>query len=203
MPPRKFTDTEKWCPRCESWLPYASFGPNSHTASGLRVYCLQCEWEMKGNSGERPDSLPPKSHCRNGHEFTPENTSIVHVTIKGEVHTWRRCKTCCGITSKRFRERNPQKCTDSDLRKRLGIGLEDKSAMLSAQHNRCAACGDSDPHDKKRGWHTDHDHATGEVRGVLCRYCNLALGQSHDDPDLLRKLADYLDSFSKDGESRG
>jgi hypothetical protein len=40
----------------------------------------------------------------------------------------------------------------------------------------------------------DHDHATRQVRGMLCRPCNTALGCVQDDPALLRKLAEYLEN---------
>jgi hypothetical protein len=45
----------------------------------------------------------------------------------------------------------------------------------------------------KKGIVWDHDHASGEFRGWLCGRCNLVLGKVKDDPELLRKLADYLD----------
>lgn len=39
----------------------------------------------------------------------------------------------------------------------------------------------------------DHCHAKGHFRGWLCNRCNLILGHAKDDPELLRKLAAYLE----------
>lgn len=38
----------------------------------------------------------------------------------------------------------------------------------------------------------DHCHATGVVRGALCRRCNTALGKFGDDPKKLRSAIRYL-----------
>lgn len=48
-----------------------------------------------------------------------------------------------------------------------------------------------------KGMHLDHCHVTGIFRGWLCHRCNVALGFVRDDPDTLRKLADYLDHCGK------
>ena len=39
----------------------------------------------------------------------------------------------------------------------------------------------------------DHDHATETVRGALCHYCNLTIGNAKDNPRILRAAAEYLE----------
>lgn len=39
----------------------------------------------------------------------------------------------------------------------------------------------------------DHNHATLEYRGLLCGYCNRYLVGRFRDPDLVRRIADYLE----------
>lgn len=58
---------------------------------------------------------------------------------------------------------------------------------VTPQPAACEVCGQH-----TKSLHLDHDHATGAFRGWLCRGCNHALGNAHDDPALLRKLADYF-----------
>ncbi len=50
--------------------------------------------------------------------------------------------------------------------KGLGITDDGYAAMLAEQGGGCAICG-STP--KTRRLHVDHDHASGRVRGLLCR----------------------------------
>jgi len=57
--------------------------------------------------------------------------------------------------------------------------------MIEAQGGTCATCA-------AKPEHVDHDHATGNVRGVLCFNCNQALGNVRDDEMTLHRLARYL-----------
>lgn len=43
--------------------------------------------------------------------------------------------------------------------------------------------------------HMDHDHATGQFRGLLCRGCNAALGFLKEDQVRIRRLAEYIERF--------
>lgn len=47
-----------------------------------------------------------------------------------------------------------------------------------------------------RQWCIDHDHVTGDIRGLLCRSCNCGLGNFHDSPKLLRAAIRYLQQRS-------
>lgn len=68
--------------------------------------------------------------------------------------------------------------------------------LFESQDQRCAVCRTDDPK-HKYGWHTDHDHATGGVRGILCHSCNTLLGRLGDNAPALRDrvavLLDYLE----------
>lgn len=39
----------------------------------------------------------------------------------------------------------------------------------------------------------DHDHETGEARGMMCSKCNMALGLLGEDPETIRGLAIYAE----------
>ena len=56
----------------------------------------------------------------------------------------------------------------------------------------CAICQRPDPE------HVDHDHESGEVRGILCFNCNGGLGQFRDDATALLRAAEYLTWFTPD-----
>jgi len=78
------------------------------------------------------------------------------------------------------------------LLKKYGVTFADYSRMLAEQDGRCAIC--SRPEPNNRMFDVDHDHATGDVRGLLCTSCNRVLGHAGDSPDRLRAAADYLSS---------
>jgi len=42
----------------------------------------------------------------------------------------------------------------------------------------------------------DHNHQTGEVRGVVCSYCNFRIIARHNDPVLVGRLARYLENHT-------
>jgi hypothetical protein len=49
----------------------------------------------------------------------------------------------------------------------------------------------------------DHNHVTGDFRGVLCRQCNRALGMFRDSPAILRSALEYLEINGSYGGEAG
>jgi len=74
-----------------------------------------------------------------------------------------------------------------ELKKKYGITLEQWASMVSYVDSKCEICGTQTDSPC-----VDHDHVTGEVRGVLCRLCNKAIGQLGDTFESVQKAADYL-----------
>lgn len=78
------------------------------------------------------------------------------------------------------------------LRQKLyNVTEEQVQHMLRQQGSACAICG-TKTSGRKSHWCVDHDHAMGAVRGLLCRNCNVGLGNFQDNPATLRRAADYL-----------
>ena len=69
-----------------------------------------------------------------------------------------------------------------------GLSPEEYIQRLDEQDNSCDIC--REPFDKTP--HIDHDHATGEPRGLLCLKCNTGLGMFGDDSALLLAGGAYL-----------
>lgn len=59
--------------------------------------------------------------------------------------------------------------------------------LFDFQKGQCAICGN-----KLIKANTDHDHLSGEIRGLLCARCNRALGRFGDRLDLLLAAVAYL-----------
>ncbi len=89
------------------------------------------------------------------------------------------------------RAQDPSYFHDRDLRHKYGMSFAEFQAMLAAQSFQCAICADSIDEVTR---HVDHDHATGKVRALLCRHCNIALGHLRDSVEIARKVASYLES---------
>jgi len=74
------------------------------------------------------------------------------------------------------------------LRRHYGLTIEDVQELKVKQENRCLGCGFTKP------LCVDHDHETGEIRGLLCRQCNACIGLAKENVQVLKNLVSYLET---------
>jgi hypothetical protein len=111
-----------------------------------------------------------------------------------------RCRECAKEHSRLYRVNNPLKAKETvrkaTIKNKFNITIEQYKQLLIKQNNKCAICDRSYFEYKKttkREFCIDHNHQTGEIRGLLCSPCNRAIGQLQDNPNILRKAAFYLE----------
>lgn len=82
------------------------------------------------------------------------------------------------------------------LKRDYGLSWDDYQNLLSSQGHKCLIC-DGVLKGGTAGAHVDHDHQTGQVRGILCAICNRGLGYFKDSSVRLRAAAKYLEQFGR------
>jgi hypothetical protein len=93
--------------------------------------------------------------------------------------------------SKEWYDNNKDRVRDLQLKKEFGISLDKYNEMRDTQNGVCFLCGGG-PDARFKNLAVDHDHTTGKVRKLLCRGCNVGIGNLRDDPELLEKAAKYI-----------
>lgn len=97
------------------------------------------------------------------------------------------------------RSRGPEWGRRAHLKRNFGLTQDEYDALFDAQGGVCAIC-----HQPEHKVHqttgqlynlpVDHNHQTGEVRGLPCSNCNVAIGLLGDDPDRIRALLAYVEN---------
>lgn len=92
---------------------------------------------------------------------------------------------------KEYNKRTMKKQEEARLIRKYGVTPELYNKLFTQQDGRCLIC-DTPQSELNSSLHVDHNHVTGEVRGLLCRRCNLFLGNIGDDIQILLKAIEYL-----------
>jgi hypothetical protein len=106
------------------------------------------------------------------------------------------CKVCMETARRRRRKLHPESCRglyerqgrSSMLKAKFGLTVADYEEMLAGQNGACKICGKT----TRKRLAVDHDHETGEVRGLLCHRCNMGLGLFDDNPLLLLRASRHV-----------
>lgn len=121
------------------------------------------------------------------------------------------CKLCFNEYQRNFRLNNREKLLFDrrnapsnsrtnrrirNLRYKYNITIEDYNKMFTVQNGKCFIC-DSPP-EENDVLCVDHCHESGNVRKLLCRKCNKALGLFNDDLNVIKKAFIYIQTHKNE-----
>ena len=84
-----------------------------------------------------------------------------------------------------------KKTQEYKLKHRYNLTLDHYNQLLYEQGFKCKIC-EKSVRDVDGPLAVDHDHNTGEIRGLLCSGCNTGIGLLKEDPTILAKAIIYL-----------
>ena len=156
--------------------------------------CSKCKKE-KGTSHFNKNKA-----TKDGLQHQCRPCSKKQIKASNEKHKDKPCGTC----GKGKRVENQTSCKTCHLERVLSgkYGIPVEEVRRLRRIDNCDACGRStEEAGTERSFHIDHCHDKGHVRGVLCHYCNIALGMMRDDPVRIRKLEMYINRATYDEQN--
>lgn len=189
----------KWCPECDQYKALTAFFTDRRAGDGKTSYCKPCmtrrnvESKARRARGERIERRRPRrtlhdlameKRCPECGEVKPLDAFAINRTQRRDLGSY--CLPCHNVVVRKNTEKNHGSTRNKHLKERYGLTHDEVAAMVEAQGGTCAIC------QVKDAEHVDHDHETGEVRGILCFTCNVGLGNFNDDPERLLLAHRYL-----------
>lgn len=206
------TVLEKSCSRCSKLLPAECFFSHPKTADGLDSRCKLClsdERSQKKDGGAgRARSRARKERVERDKAERLQTCSVClvrkpfedfNISTKAATGFQGKCKSC---KSKHYHE-NAEYHRDVNFQKNYGISLAQVKDMIDQQEGLCAICGRPE-RGKGAGGSTpggngkvkmigvDHNHDTGQIRGMLCSPCNTGIGLLGDSASRVLSALVYL-----------
>lgn len=182
----------KACTACKHTKPLDEFYRVHSRPGTLTARCRACiKVEMRSRRAAWTEPTKPCSEKRCGKcGITKPRAAFGRLIGTGTgLHSW--CRACCATAARARRQGNPDGVRH--VKYRMPRGMYDE--LRAKQQGRCAICKRDD-----RVLAVDHDHSTGEIRGLLCRRCNSAIGFLGDSAAMAYSAAQYLASHQVKGE---
>lgn len=83
---------------------------------------------------------------------------------------------------------------------RAGLTIIEYEEKLKKQNCVCAICKNPETFENQygiRGLCVDHNHQTGQIRGLLCDFCNRYVGIVETYPDVFDSIKEYIKSYKE------
>ena len=156
----------KSCSKCGEAKPEAEFHKDLRWSGGLRAQCKTCEAKYR--------------------EVNREKIRLA----KAARYELNRVDILSREAEKR--ESCPGRHRESHLKNRYGLTTVEFEDLLRGQSGKCKLCETSFSGNGIWGPRIDHDHASGDIRGLLCHSCNVGIGLLKESPEILQRAIKYL-----------
>jgi len=169
----------KICSKCRKKMPAtaAFFHRNKSAKDGLSYYCKKCSAGIHQAYYQKNREKCLKKRA----EYRKQNPE--------KIKQWHKQQY------KRYKERYGEDLKLRNSINRHGAGyIELFNGFFVEQGGICPGCGRHQSEFTKKLC-LDHDHETGEYRGLLCSNCNRRVGSSKKDIQILKNLVKYLENF--------
>jgi hypothetical protein len=95
------------------------------------------------------------------------------------------------------RAKNPEIYAIRAIRDIYKVTPELAIQLYNRSMDTCECCKEKwDPSIHSNRFCVDHNHTTGEVRGILCHACNKSLGMLRESTAIILALADYNERYN-------
>lgn len=159
----------KQCPNCRELKDRSEFSKDRHKADGLCSWCKECIRSRQQQNKEKLQAYTNQYYQDNKERLCQMQKQRNQNNSEARSQVARRAR----------------------LRYNYDISLEEYNDLFSKQEGKCAICG-THQSELNKSLCVDHDHETGEVRGLLCRTCNAGLGMFKEQRELFLKALEYL-----------
>lgn len=194
----------KVCPVCKERKPFSSYNKDRSAPDGIVKVCKDCiniirySGRKKPTTGEYECNIRTEtkvcSVCKRRLPF-----SSYHNSSKSKDGKGYRCLSCDEEARKRYINTNKERVQvlsrSKNIKSRFNLEEDRLREIMDNQKGCCVICNNSliDPNkNSTKQYGIDHNHDTGEVRGLLCMHCNAMLGQAMDSPRILLAGYNYL-----------
>lgn len=197
------------CGRVKHLTEFYKTGRQSKGVDTYFSYCAPCHIERsrkRANGEELQDHRRTNKaadefiYCASCDQTLPRSAFSFRTKGRQIGQPYLPCKDCKNRKHREYLKANPHvkkkhrrpAHTQNHYLKKYGLTLATFEALLESQDWTCAICPAV-----FRGEHAvtpaiDHCHQTGQVRGILCKECNLALGLLKESADYAERAAEYL-----------
>lgn len=156
----------KKCSSCKTEKDLSCFSKRVSAKDGLQGRCRDCE------------SLAKKKYYEDNRERLKTSVKKRYVEKRHEI-----------LEQKAFYYKNTHR--PRKLLQVYNLSEEKYLKMLDEQKNECAIC-NTNVDELPASLCVDHNHKTNEIRGLLCRDCNSAIGLLKDKPQVVKNAYQYL-----------